>query len=284
MKAQFTNKLMASTLLWLDNKILTKGLAFFDVTGNFYTSQSLFNGFYTYTYPYNQLVADSSIPGATVSTGVYINNVLISTGVSGLNNIDYERGALYFTSVVPTSATLSGSFSVKEMDIKLTSQPEEVVLFETKHFHKSKTSEFTTGLSPNEATFPVIYLKDNGGRNEPLTFGGTDSCNYNVRAIVLADSQFQLDATTSILRDERYNYIGMMEEAEYPYNYMGGLVSGTYNYTGMNVNKAVNGNAAYIADVFVLPLNRQITTETNKISNGVFIGMVDLELQVHRVT
>ena len=54
MKPQFDNLVMSSMLLWFDNKLLTKGEAFQNTTGRFYSvldDSSVFIGSITNTDP-----------------------------------------------------------------------------------------------------------------------------------------------------------------------------------------------------------------------------------------
>ena len=54
MKPQFTNKVLSSALLWLDNKLCTQGQAYFNISGGlFYGTQNLFNGYTTYASQYS---------------------------------------------------------------------------------------------------------------------------------------------------------------------------------------------------------------------------------------
>lgn len=278
MKAQFSNQAMSSALLWMDNKICVKGEAFYNQSGYFYPTQSLYNNYYTYACPYSQLIADSSITGATIMTGVYLDGSFLGTGQSGFHNIDYDRGFVYFSSEITGNNRISGNFSVKEVDVKLTIDQEETILFENKHFIKLRTPESLTGINNNEITYPVVYIKSNSEKNEPWTFGGTDKTIIDMRAIILAESQFQLDAIKSILRDQKYGYIPLLNEAEFPFNAFGGLRSGVYNYTGMTDGKVAATNALYIEDVYVAPFNQRVVSQINALNPGTYIGFADITM------
>ena len=69
MKPQFDNQVMSSMLLWFDNKLLTKGEAYQNTTGQFYSVSDEFYGYDTYASTYSQIVADASVTGATIPTG-----------------------------------------------------------------------------------------------------------------------------------------------------------------------------------------------------------------------
>ena len=78
MKAQFQHNLTSSFFMWFDNFLLTKGEAYTNKTGEFfYYDDTLIDSDYTvFGSPYKQWVSDSSIDGATVPTGVYVNGNL----------------------------------------------------------------------------------------------------------------------------------------------------------------------------------------------------------------
>jgi len=48
MKPQFDNQIMSSLLLWFDNKLLTKGEAYQNTTGQFYSVSDEYYGYETY--------------------------------------------------------------------------------------------------------------------------------------------------------------------------------------------------------------------------------------------
>ena len=77
-------------------------------------------------------------------------------------------------------------------------------MFQTQYTNRNKiASIIPTGLEPDTRTYPVVYLKPDGSSNEPLAFGGMDDTKINIRAIVIADSQFDIDAIGSLFRDQR---------------------------------------------------------------------------------
>ncbi len=280
MKSQFTNKVLSSTLLWLDNKLCTQGQAFFNVSGGlFYGTQNLFNGYTTYASQYSNFIADSSIPGAIIMTGVYLNGNFITTGQSGLANIDYNKGRLYFSTGVPNS-TISGTFSTRELDVKIKPDANETILFETKHYLKPMITQSQTGLNTDEALFPIIYVGEQAGRNMPFQMGGTDLSEYNLQCVILSDSQFQLDAIKSIIRDQRYSYIPILAEGEFPFNAYGGLLSG-FNYSGIASGK--NGqNIGYIQDSYVSQLGSRVQAEVNNYLPNAYVAIANLNVEVVR--
>ena len=279
MKPQFENVLMSSMLLWFDHTLVKKGEAFSNHGSKFYPITNIFNGYYTYGAPFKNLIRDESIPNADIISGVYIDNIFTTTGDTGLIAINADQGQLYFDSD-QSSSTISGDYAVKDYGIYLTNENEEKILFETKFNLNPKTTENPTGLPINAQTYPAIYLKNNGGNNEPLAFGGLDSTNINVRAIVISDSIFSMDAVTSIFKDTVRTYIPLIQPAEMPFNSLNGLKSG-YNYDLLTTGRAGTSNSVYIKNVYISKnvVNRSQYQDLNPDAISSFI---DFELEIYR--
>ena len=238
MRAQYDNIVMSSTLLWLDHTILNKGAAFTNTSSFFYDVNSLYNGYNTYGSPFRQFVADESIKnihGADIINSVSLNNSLTVRGASDFANINYDQGQVYFNSAVSNpSTTLSGDFAVKDFNTYITNDLEEKLLFETQFTVRNKTDLTAAGLPPSTMTYPAIFLKNNGSRNEPIAFGGEDQTETDIRAIVLSDDQYKIDAVGSILRDKVRTFIPLIPEANMPFNALGDYRNNVqYNYTGL---------------------------------------------------
>ena len=279
MKPQFENILMSSMILWFDHTLVKKGEAFSNYDSEFYPITNIFNGYYSYGAPFRNLIRDESITGANIISGVYLNNTFITTGQSGLVAINADQGQLYFDAD-KSSYTISGNYAVKDYGVYLTNENEEKILFETKFNLNPKTIESPTGLPINAQTYPAIYLKNNGGNNEPLAFGGLDSTNINVRAIVISDSIFSMDAVTSIFKDAVRTYIPIIQPEEMPFNSLNGLKSG-YNYDLLTAGRAGSSNSVYIKNVYVSKnvVNRSQYQDLNPEAISSFI---DFELEVYR--
>jgi len=230
MKAQFNNIAMTSMLFWFDNKLLTKGEAFTNYSSNFWPIETRYYGYYTYGAPFKQMVIDESVPNANIISGVYINNTFTTVGQNYLSGINASQGQLYFSQpIADTPTSISGNYAVKDFNVYLTSETEEDLLFETQFQLKPQTYQNPTGLAPNFETYRVIYLKYQGGANEPLAFGGLDKTNINVRAIVLSDNIFKLDAVTSIFRDTSRNLVPLIYDNEMPFNMLGSCTGHCFN-------------------------------------------------------
>jgi len=279
MKPQFENILMSSMILWFDHILIKKGEAFSNHISEFYPITNIYNGYYSYGAPFRNLIRDESITGANIISGVYINDVFIKTGQSGLLAINADQGQLYFDTD-QSSQTISGKYAVKDYGIYLTNENEEKILFETKFNLNPKTIENPTGLPISTQTYPAIYLKNNGGNNEPLAFGGLDSTNISVRAIVISDSIFSMDAVTSIFKDMVRTYIPIIQPNEMPFNSLNGLKF-NYNYDLLTTGRAGTANSAYIKNVYISKnvVNRSQYQDLNPEAISSFI---DFELEMYR--
>ena len=284
MKPQFDNKVMSSFFLWFDHKLLDKGEAFENVTGKFYDASEEYGGYKTYSSSYSQFVADASITGATIPTGLYVGeNNLVNVGQggsTGLFDINYLDGKVYFSG--EQTADITGSFAIKDFNVYLTNQPEDKILFETKYTERNKIDLTPTGLEADTKTYPVVYLKNMGSSNEPISFGGQDQTTINIRAIVLAQSQFELDAVGSIFRDTQKTLVPLFEEDEMPFNSFGGYKDRVqYNFTGDTSTKG-SPSSCFIEEVFASNLERGIQSKNRSLNPDIFTNIIDSELTKFR--
>ena len=285
MKVQFENKVMSSLLLFVDHEVTQQGDAYTNHQSNFFKIDSLFSDYYVYATPFKQLVSDGGITGASTPnllTGVYVDgDGPIGPGTSGLHSVNHMQGQAYFTGATdPMSGkTVSGRYAVKDFNVFLTSLPEEQLLFETKLLLNPKTSDIkvTTGVDSSSQTYPAIFIKDNGGRNEEYAMGGIENTVINARAIVLADSLFNLDAACGILKDTVRKKMSVIDQTDLNLNALGGYTGVTYNYTGV-----ATGDYCYIDDVSVSK-NVANRGDFQNLNPNVFSAFVDFELQSHRM-
>ena len=135
-----------------------------------------------------------------------------------------------------------------------------------------------TGLQPDTKTYPVVYLKNAGGRNEPFAFGGQDNTIVYTRAIIVADSQYEVDAIGSIFRDTQKEYIPLLTEAEQPFNALGGYRDNVqYNYTGIT-NSKDESQKAFLDEVNISRFDRALENEVRKFNPNVYSSIIDFEI------
>lgn len=296
MKAQFDNQLISSFALWFDHYLLKDGEAFTNVSGSnavFYDTTNTWSisGYNLYSAPFKQFVYDSSIPGAIIITGVTVKDTsnvstAYSINSSNLLGINYAEGQAFIKDTALTNvSSVSGNYAKKEFAVKITDEPDEKLLFETKYATKLKyPRSTTTGVLENEEPFPIIYIKRNGSYNEPAAFGGQDFTTMDIRAIVLADNQFNLDAVCSLFRDKsRYNFY-LFENNEYPFNYIGSLKSGNlFNYDTLVAGKRVGGGqGASIKDVRISRFGNQ-SNKYDALTANIYSAAIDFQIIKMRV-
>lgn len=235
MQPQLDNKIITSFLLYIDNRIQQRGSGFYNTNGLFYPTQSNVNGLYAYTCPYKQLCNDTSVPGATVMSGVYLNNTYISVGESGLAAINHYDGALYFNSPLPKNTIISGNFAIKDFSIYLSDQPDYKVLFGSKFVPNPKFGQQPkTGLPLDAKTAPAVYLVVKNQENKPFAFAGLDDNSISIRAIVIADTAYEKIAVCNILKNLYMRPFRFVTST--PFDYLGNMTGINYNYTGLPVS------------------------------------------------
>jgi|TARA_R110002051_G_scaffold294148_1_gene359358 hypothetical protein len=284
MKPQFDNQVMSSLLLWFDNTLLSKGEAFQNTTGQFYNVSAEYAGLETYSSSYSQVVADASITGATIPTGLYVGTNLVNVGeggATGLYSIDYNNGRSYWSGIQGNDVT--GSFAIKDFNTFLTNSTEDEILFQTQYTNRNKVSTVVpTGLEPGTKTYPVVYLKNDGSYNQPFAFGGEDNTVLKARAIVIADSQFEIDAIGSLFRDQINSNIGLFTAAEMPFNQYGYYRNDTqFNYTGV-VNGKGDPDLMFLEDVNISRFDRVLENEVRKFNPNVYSTLIDFEINKAR--
>ena len=276
----YENLLLSSTLLYLNNRLLTQGSGFYTTSTQFYPINQIFNGKYSYSSPFKPLVSDISVPGATVMTGVYINSTFITKGQSGLVDIDYTNGNLYFSSPLPSNSIVSGTYSFNEAPVISASFSDLNILFETRLALRPKSPQIPTGLFNNQMSYPAIFIKNEVGNNEPWAIGGLKKTNSEINCYVFAESQFQLDAICSNFKDADYEYIPLLNTNEFPFNNLGGFKDNIpYNYTGLVGNRVSQGLGALIESVEISDFGkRALSADIQRMTTESFFSFITFKI------
>lgn len=276
MKPQYENEVLSSLLLFIDHEVLKKGEAFSNHRSYFYPVQNVYTDKYVYASPFKQFVSDASIPGANVINSVFVDGVQKNIGQGGLVAIDHYNGQVHFGPEIVGSNRISGSYAVKDFNVYLTSEPEEKLLFETQFSLNPKTQENPAGIPVNSLTYPAIFVKSNGGSNEPGALGGINNTIINARMIVLADSDFSLDAVCSILKDCYMKRLPIVKSNSMPFNAVGAYTGVNYNYEMLATGQ---GPIIYRTHVTKVVPDRWFFKNANP---NIFSAMVDFELSDFR--
>jgi hypothetical protein len=280
MIAQFDNVVMSSFFLWFDHTLLSKGEAFTNFSSAFYEAEEMYQGYYTYGTPFKQLVSDASIAGATILNTLNLNGVTVSRTQGGFQAVNYDKGHVYFTNTINNvSSALSGHYAVKDFNVHITNDLEEKLLFETQFKLRNKTDVTAASIAHGTKTYPAIFLKNNGSQNEPFTFGGGDMTSVDIRAIVLSDSQFKLDAVASIFRDRAKTQIPLISEARMPFNSLGDFtnISTPYYYTSLAQGTPQN-SSIFLDKVFISKIGGLSFSQKANANPDVLSMIIDFEL------
>jgi len=100
----------------------------------------------------------------------------------------------------------------------------------------------------------------------------------NIRAIVIADSQFEIDAIGSFFRDQEKTLVPIFEASEMPFNQFGYYNNDVqYNYTGVTADKG-ESKSIFLEDVNVARFDRVLENEVRKFNPNVYSTLIDFEL------
>jgi hypothetical protein len=281
MKAQFDNTVMSSFYLWFDHILLTKGEAFTNFSSFFYEADDMYQGYNAYGAPFKQLVSDTSVTGATVLNTLILNNTSISRGQQNFAAVNYDKGHVYFSNpVANVSTSLRGHYAVKDFNVHITNDLEEKLLFETQYKLRNKTDATAQAIAHGTKTYPAVFLKNNGGQNEPMTMGGGDLTSIDVRAIVLSDSQFKMDAVASIFRDKAKSLIPLVDETDMPFNSLGDYtnVANPYHYKSLSSTSLQNNKSIFLDKVYISKIGGLSFAQKANANPDVFSMFIDFEL------
>jgi hypothetical protein len=263
---------MSSLLLYLDHEILDKGTAFTNISGQLYKVNSPYQGLYAYAAPFKQLVNDVSIAGATIMSGVYLNGTFVTIGQSGLYSINHSQGIAYFTGQLPASTVVSGRYSVKDVNVKITDQQEDKVLFENKFVPALKYNQVTSGLATDVETVPALYLRYDETDAMPAAFGGIKDNKIKIKGLLVTKDEFQKVAACNILKNLVHRIIPYVTGVT-PFDFLGNYTGLDYSYSNLLTDPDLN---PIILDVKVKDVRFSIIPEFQNM--GVKASIVNISV------
>lgn len=275
---QYLNTLSSSFAMWIDHIILKRGFAYENKTGvlSNYSDGQIPSAYNVFGSPDKQWVADSSITGAIIPSGVFANSSF--KGRSDGVIIDYDNGRI-ISSGISSSATVTGAYSVKEFNVYSTNQDEESLIVEkTQENNDQKIgSNFEINyLPPYQQKIPAIFINVQTQENKPFAFGGMDKSVVKIDVIIMANDPYQLDGALSLLADTGDEIFKKIDFDLYPYTEQGDLKNNYYNYEDL----ANASNEYYFIDEVVAskmtdPLRRGLNTQ-------LYIGFADFSVSTMR--
>lgn len=275
MKNTFLHTLNDSFRTWIENRILSEGEAFRNVSGTLYPSVSnSFPNKKVYSNPYGQWVFDSSVSGANIPSGVFVDGTFLPRGQSGLI-LDFEKGRAILNSSV--NGNISASYATKDFNVYFTTLSDEELLFENKTQLRPKYNTRVTGVPENATYGPLIYVKRDSFHNEPFALGGEDLSVANYRAVIISNDLYNLDGAGSILADSAHSSFMLLP---FPVlNRYGDIIGGNFNYTGVICENWNNSNLVYINEVEYYRFDSKVETSLGK---ELYCGFVEFKLELPR--
>ena len=287
MKPQYQHELMTSFLLWFDHEILQEGEAYSNKTGTLFTKSDsrLPSSFTPIQSNYKQWVNDSSITGE-VNPIIASPSSILSDG-SQLDRsdhiYDYENGRVLHTGA-GTASNATGTFAVKDFNIYLTNDTEDDLILENKFTLNSRYgTQSISGVEPYDQMVPAIFINHEYMKNEGFAFGGEDRSVSTVKAVVLAENEYQLDGALSIFVDSARKSFAKIPFSAHPSTEYGDSklvwqLAGGYNYLLLK-NQYLQSNPYFIDDVTVSKLSQR---PQSSLPGDLKVGFIDFEISTTR--
>lgn len=213
---------------------------------------------------------------ANVGSGPVFSDFLVS-GSSGFV-MDFENGRILETGgSLLTDADITGTFAVKDFNIYLTNDTEEDLILNSAFELNSRYEKSLSGVKPYDKILPAIFINSESMRNEGFAFGGEDKTVTSIKAVVMAENQYQLDGALSIFSDTRYKTFNHLPFTGHPITELGDVKDGLYNYNTTSTN--LKNGEYYIEDVITSKLSER--TE-NSLPDSVKVGFIDFDVSINR--
>tara|TARA_B100002019_G_C21214592_1_gene571286 strand:+ start:260 stop:1162 length:903 start_codon:yes stop_codon:yes gene_type:complete len=295
MKPQFDHKVLSSFFLWFDDKVTRIAEAKeTNISQQFYYSSDSVDvpiNQIAYYSPDRQFVSN----GSTVPSGVYIKGGSFGSSYTFVEQqpdtatglmIDHDQGRVILNSAVGTTLEISGNFDRKTLNTYITNESEEELLLNTDFLLADEDDvtflESINGLGSLNYTLPAAFLSYNSSTNQPFAMGGMQDTKSNVRAVVVANDNFTLDATLSLFRDLTETCIPIFEFEDFPFGEYFHIKNPPYDYKALYDEKIQNGNYMFLENVNSSKLLDTATSATN-IPKNMRIGFIDFSLSTPRL-
>ncbi len=278
MKPQYKHELMTSFMLWFDHELLQEGEAYSNKTGQLYSKSDsrLPNSYSSFQSNYKQWVNDSSVSG---STNPIIPTQFMGSGRADNFIFDFENGRIIETGGATISTDITGTFAVKDFNIYLTNETEEDLILENKFQINSRYGDLSiSGIDAYDQVFPAIFLNSEYMRNEGFAFGGEEKTTNTIKAVVISDSEYQLDGALSIFADTARKTFSKIPFSDHPSTEYGDIKGGAYNYLSL-ANTYSNGAPYSIEDVTVSKFSERAQ---GKLPGNLKVGFIDFDVSTNR--
>lgn len=266
--------------MWFNHTLVKQGEAFTNNSGLFYpTLDDRFPNWTIFSSPFKQFVYDSSISGAQVPSGIYVDGNFIPRGASGIK-IDFNEGRVMFPPGSGNATwSVSGNYAVNEFNIYTTTSSDEEIVFNNKYVFNPKFSQNLSGIPADNIVAPAIFLKLVSFTNDTFEIGGMDESVINTRAIMLSDTEFNIDAVGNIFSDQKYNNFTLIPKT--PLNEFGDVKGGHYNYDDLMTGYWTPSTIPYIDNV---GFSKLLITNSQTLDPNLKVGFLEFKIRMPRFT
>ncbi len=276
MNQSFSATTLNSFYLWLDHLLLANGQAYRAASSQYLyqPDSTLGTGYVAYSSPFKSFVWDSGV-GVPVATTISGSFGVLSQGQSGMM-MDYMNGRVILPSSFGTNATISGSYTFKELNLYYANQTQERTVFTDKYYLNSRFARTPARNTPPPYAMvtPCIFITSSVVENESYAFGGIYQTKFHITLNVMAENMGQLEGTLSLLEDSIKSYFPQVEPSDWPLDSFGTFKNGTgYSYDALVALRGAPGNLYEIDSVKTSKVGDGI-----KIDESIFLGLVDLEI------
>lgn len=287
MKAQFDQNLLSSFYLWFENRLLRSDTKAYTtgLTNNFkyIDSNNVPADMVAYQGQYRQLVADHSID--VVNSGFQISGSFI-TGDADENGgvyTDYQNGRLLFPEASGTGLTISGTYSVKEVNTYISHDNDVDFLMHSDFIENGQDSPYfysdSDSVDKESYFLPACFISVLSSENEEFSFGGEEETQTRVRVMVLTKDSYILDSVTSRLRDTVRENITHIPYEQFPYGYSYSVKDFPYNYDTLKSSQSSPAKSHIDRVTVSKVVSESLREELNK---DFSIAFVDFDLSTYR--
>lgn len=293
MKPQFQHEATTSFALWLDHHLCKHAEAFQNKQGELYYKEddrlSKYPedpyGFITYASEYKQWVYNSDADGASIPSGVYIDQgegfEFCPRGESGLM-IDFDNGRILLDGDEfkdnYNSLKIKAEFAVKDINIYLSDDTEENLVLENKYNVNSRTVPDLgkgEGVNPYEHVAPAAFVSMERTSNTPFAFGGEDLTHLYYRVVFFTENLYQLDGCLSVCADAVNLAVPNIGYDDYPLDEYGDIKNGSFSYKETVSECKKVPQLMFIDNVYSSKISDRLSKTTNP---NLFLGFVDFEV------
>lgn len=288
MKAQFDQNLLSSFYLWLENRLLkTDVKAYITQVSNsfkYVDFDDIPSDMVAYQGEYRQLVAEHNIDVA--NSGFFVGNDFITGDSSANGNVytDYNNGRILFPSASGTGLSVSGDYSVKEVNTYISHDNDLEFLLHSDFIENGQSSPYfynKESLENDGAYFlPACFVSLASSENQEFAFGGEEDTQSRIRVMVLTKDSYILDSVISRFRDTVRERITHIPYEDFPYAYSYSVKDFPYKYDDTVSAQGGSALASHIERVTASKVVSESLRE--KLNTDFSIGFVDFDLSTYR--